>query len=237
MEISEAKFICILKRGARCTADFMAQLTDYHGGPTKTEYILTVDIARAFQKDKYEVQVEFLNRKIVNGLTKRKDWTERKKLGSQRTDVAVMNAGIVPQAIVEIKIGVGGTLYKIKDDLEKILNTIEGMEADFASRVRAAAVFQVYVPGRSKDPSLDHLKRRIKKIETSLEENIETFAKNWSEFNFRLVPLQGDDEGFTATETEIEEDGTKALGQNGHATRYYAIIITCRRGQSQSKLA
>ncbi len=93
-QISESDFLEVLQDGTKRTTDFMAHLTEYHGGPIKTEYILTADIARAFLVKGHEVRVEKINRHLVNGLTKRKGWKPRRKFGAQRSDVAVTNTDL-----------------------------------------------------------------------------------------------------------------------------------------------
>ncbi len=141
IEISEAKFLEILWDGVKRTTDFMAELTEYHGGPIKTEYILTADIARAFLSKGHEVRVEKINRRLVNGLTKRKGWKPKKKFGAQRSDVAVTNSDLIPLALVEVKIGVGKSISKIRKDLEKMANVIESLQPKFASPVTSGVRF------------------------------------------------------------------------------------------------
>ena len=55
--ISDTVFINILKGGVQRTSRFMRELTDFRGGPVKTEYVLTTDIAREFLAQKYGVRV------------------------------------------------------------------------------------------------------------------------------------------------------------------------------------
>ena len=224
-EISEAKFLTILHDGVKRTTDFMAQLTEYHGGPIKTEYILTADIARVFLSDGHEVRVEKINRQLVNGFTKRKGWKPKKKFGAQRSDVAVTNSDLIPLALVEVKIGVGKSISKIRKDLEKMANVIESLQPKFASRIRAASVFQVHVAGGAKDAKVERLKLKVEKIEKSISKELTEFQRDWPNFSFSLKPLLNANEGFVPTAIEIEDDGSEALGENGHATRYYAVTI------------
>lgn len=224
-QISESEFIEILQDGTRRTTDFMAHLTEYHGGPIKTEYILTADIARAFLAKGHEVRVEKINRHLVNVLTKRKGWKPRRKLGAQRSDVAVTNADLLPLALVEVKIGVGKSISKIRKDLEKMANVIESLQPKYATRVRAASVFQVHVAGGAKDITVERLKQKVDKIEKAISKELKEFQRDWPDFTFSLNPLMSAHEGFVPTAIEIEDDGSKALGENGHATRYYAVIV------------
>lgn len=224
-QISESEFLEILQDGIKRTTDFMAQLTEYHGGPIKTEYILTADIAKAFLAKRHEVRVEKINRHLVNGLTKRKGWKPRRKLGAQRSDVAVTHAGLVPLALVEVKIGVGKSISKIRKDLEKMANVIEFLNPKYAARVRAASVFQVHVAGRATDTTVERLKHKIEKIEKAISKELKEFQRDWPDFAFSLEPLMNELEGFVPTAIEFEDDGSKVLGENGHATRYYAVIV------------
>lgn len=227
--ISEADFIKMLTAGVDLTADFMAELTDYHGGPTMTEYILTADIARALLANDLEVEVECLNRQLVNGLTQRKAWKPRMRIGSQRTDVVILESRIVPRVMVEVKIGVGATLTRIRNDLYKICNTLESMKAKFALGVRAASVFQVHVPGRQSDLKVDRLKKKVAKIEASLTKHLNAFAATWPDFAFELVSLQGSTDGYVTTEIVYEDENDASLGRSGHATRYYAVLVRSLR--------
>ena len=229
--ISQADFIEMLKAGVDRTVDFMAARTDYHGGPTTTEYILTADIARALLEKGLEVEVECHNRRLVNGLTRRKMWKPRMRIGGQRTDVVVLEAEIIPRVMVEVKIGVGATLTRIRRDLDKICNTLECIKATFALGVRAASLFQVHVPGRQNDIKVDRLQKKVAKIEKSLAEKLEVFAIRWPAFAFNLVSLQGSSGGYVATEIVYEDENNASLGRSGHATRYYAILIRSLRKQ------
>lgn len=224
-QISESDFLEVLQDGTKRTTDFMAHLTEYHGGPLKTEYILTADIARAFLVKGHEVRVEKINRHLVNGLTKRKGWKPRRKFGAQRSDVAVTNTDLVPLALVEVKIGVGKSISKIRKDLEKMANVIESLNPIYAARVRAASVFQVHVPGGAKDITVRRLKNKVEKIEKAISKELREFQRDWPDFSFSLEPLMGADEGFVPTAIETEDDGSKVLGENGHATRFYAVIV------------
>jgi hypothetical protein len=81
------------------------------------------------------VHVEYLNRRLLNALTKRKSCSVRDEFGGQRTDVVVTHARVIPIAMVEVKIGVGGSLGPIRDDLEKIAKTLQCMKAKFAANI------------------------------------------------------------------------------------------------------
>jgi hypothetical protein len=55
-----------VKRGLKDTETFLAELTEYHGGPLRTEYIMTADIARQLLPTSGEVAVEFLASRMQN---------------------------------------------------------------------------------------------------------------------------------------------------------------------------
>lgn len=231
-EITEENFVETLRRGVTRTSSFMAQLTDFHGGPTKTEYLLTSDIARAFLENHEEVRLEHQNRFLINVRTKLRDCPNGGNIGRRRTDVVVLHSGILPKAMIEVKIGVGGTLSKVSDDLIKMAETIRSMKADIARKVRVASVFQTHMVASRSDVDALKLRARMQERERKLEKAISVFETVWPDFSFKLVSLQGQDTGFVATEICEEEDGSMSLGQKGHATRYYAIIMSSLREAS-----
>lgn len=233
-EISEDRFLGLLRDGVNRTREFMGRLTEYHGGPTETEYILTSDIARAFLDAHLEVAVEWQNRHFVNAMTVRHDKSPKQLFGGQRTDVAVVFSGLIAIAMIEVKIGIGSRLNPLKKDLNKLARTLDALKAKYAAAVRAASVFQVYVKGRANEIGTERLERRVRKIEASLSKELSEFAKGWPDFTFQLAPLLEQNAGIVDTEVIFEEDGSSSLGAPGHATRYYAIII---RSTRQSKVA
>jgi hypothetical protein len=95
-----------------------------------TEYLLTADIAREFTERDYPVTVECHNRMFVNAITGLKAAQPRKLLRSKRTDVAVIDAGLIPLALIEVKIRVKKH-RAIKGDLDKITNTMSLLKANF----------------------------------------------------------------------------------------------------------
>lgn len=222
-------FIDTLKDGVRRTSNFMGLLTNFHGGPIKTEYILTTDIARAFLDRNQEVSVEHLNRRLLNVMTKRRSCSPRAEFGSQRTDVVVVHSGLIPKAMIEVKIGVKGSLGPVKADLEKIAKTLQCMKEKIAASVQAASVFQVHIYGRSDDTKTDRLMAKMERNHDKLAKNLAIFGNDWPDFDFKLILLQRKNTGFVPTEVYEEEDGSLCLGENGHATRYYAILITSLR--------
>lgn len=223
--IAETLFVDILKDGVNRTSNYMASLTDFHGGPITTEYILTSDIARAFLDKGKDVDVEYQNRRLVNNMTVRKGDSSRKEIWGMRTDVVVTEGKLIPVVMIEVKIRIKRTLGPIKDDLAKMAKTLQCMKARYAENVRAASVFQISVSGKAKGTEINRLKKKLKIIEQKLADELCLFAKNWPDFQLKLVSLQEENAGFVPTEILQSIDSFHELGENGHATRYYAILI------------
>lgn len=225
--LTDQQLLDALRAGVERSRSLIARITDFHGGPVTTEYILTTDIARELIDRQYEVAVEFANRRLVNGLTARKGVNARRLLGTRRTDVVVINNGLIPVALIEVKIGVR-SLGKIKGDLAKLAGTIELLKSTYAARVIAAAVYQVHVAGTNKMEWRDQLLPAIQKIETHIESELERYRATACGYSFAIHPLQSPAEGIT--ERAIENIGHEtSLGVHGHATRYYAVIIRSTR--------
>lgn len=225
--LTDQQLLDALRAGVERSSNLIAWVTDFHGGPVTTEYILTADIARELIDRHYEVAVEFANRKLVNGLTAKKGVKARKLLGSRRTDVVVLNDSLVPAALIEVKIGVR-SLGKIKGDLTKLTGTIALLKSRYAARVAAAVVYQVHVAGTDTIEWRDQLLPAIQKIEKRIERELETYRLTDPGYSFAIHPLQSPDQGIT--EREIEDDGhEKTLGAHGHATRFYAVLIRSKQ--------
>lgn len=221
--LTDQQLLDALRAGVGRSSNLVAWMTNFHGGPVTTEYILTADIARELIDRHYEVAVEFANRKLVNGLTARRGVKARKVLGSRRTDVVVLSNSLVPSALIEVKIGVR-SLGKIKGDLKKLTGTIALLKSRYATRVAAAVVYQVHATGTDKIEWRDQLLPAIQKIEKRIERELETYRLSDPGYSFAIHPLQSPDEGIG--ERAIEDDGhEKTLGAHGHATRFYAVLI------------
>lgn len=226
-EIDEKDFLEALKRGVARTTHLIAKTTDYRGGPVMTEYLLTADISREFIEQEYPVTVEYPNRDFVNVRTGLKAAQPRKVLRSKRTDVAIVADGLIPLALIEVKIRVK-KLRAIKLDLDKIATTISLLKANFAAKVIGAVVFEVHIRGtRSRSYEAD-FKSAALAVESALKAELDIYAKSRQDFRFTIHPLQTDDGGIF--EREIEGFGEDAAwGAHGHATRYHAIIIRSTR--------
>jgi hypothetical protein len=235
VKIPETSFIAALKEGISRTTELIARATEYHGGPVQTEYLITADVAREFIERDFEVKVECLNRKLIHGLTAAKKShgkrsIARRKLGRKRTDVAVLKDGLIPLAIIEIKIGIRKFGRRLKDDLAKITTTIGMMRADYAANTIGAAVFQVHIPGSKNGfDSTAQLKAKAERVEKTLRADLMRYAKSQSDFEITMHPLQSPDGGIVATDVELDNDGEKTLGSPGHATRYHVVIIRSLR--------
>ncbi|MBZ0286324.1 MAG: hypothetical protein K8I30_01820 [Anaerolineae bacterium] len=226
-EITDQVLVALLRQGALRSSDLIAQITDYHGGPVTTEYMITSDIARELIERNYEVEVEYQNRKMINGITMRRSGPPVKKFGSQRTDVAVLKDKIIPLAIIEVKIGVK-TLNAIKGDLLKITDTIRSLKPQYASRVRGASIFQVHIAGSTKRYKKEHFKAAIERVEKSLRDKLKAYGGRDADFRFRFRAFQTADEGIVPRELEPDGDSF-AWGQHGHATRFYAVLIRSKQ--------
>lgn len=211
----------------------MACLTEYHGGSANTEYLLTADIARAMLSKRLEVKVECLRQDFLSLLTIPRGMKLGRRFGTTRADIGVFDDPLTPRAVVEVKLGVGGTLRKVIPDLERNCNILSAMTASFAEKMQAAAVFEVHVGGRPGDIEIYRLKKKIAKIEAKLNEQLVRFGGTQPDFNFEFVPLQDESQGYTPTEIEDEETDHPSLGREGHATRYYAILIKSLRQPEQ----
>jgi hypothetical protein len=224
--MTDQELLDALRAGVRRSSDLIARITDFHGGPITTEYMLTSDIARELIDRHYEVAVEYLNRKFANGMTVRRSGPPPKKFGSKRTDVAVLYGDLLPIAMIEVKIGVK-TLKGIEKDLIKITATIDALKSRYASRVWGAVVFQIHIPGSEDRYEDDHFRASIAKTEKRIKAGLAAHAKSHSGYDFGFHSLQSQDEGYRARELEPDGDGF-AWGQDGHATRYYAVLIKSR---------
>jgi hypothetical protein len=226
-DIDENAFLEALKNGVARTTNLIAKATDYHGGPVMTEYLLTADIAREFIEQDYPVTVECHNRMFVTAITRLKAAQPRKRLRSKRTDVAVIDAGLIPLALIEVKIRVK-KLRAIKGDLDKITTTMSLLKANCAAKVIGAVVFQVHIAGTKNRTYAAEFKAAVEKVEKRLHAELALYAPSRPDFRFTMHPLQSDDGGIV--EREIEGFGDEAAwGAHGHATRYHVIIIRSTR--------
>jgi hypothetical protein len=225
-EMTQRGLLSSLRKGVKRSSDLIAQITDYHGGPVTTEYMLTSDIARELIEQGQQVEVEYLNRKFANGMTIRRSGLPLKKFGSKRTDVAVLYSDFVPLAMIEVKIGIK-TFRGIEGDIVKITDTIAALKPQYACRVWGAAVFQVHIAGSKERYEDKHFRTSVAETDKTIKAGLAEHAKAHAGYNFGFHSLQSPDEGYTARELEPDGDGY-AWGQHGHATRYYVVLIKSR---------
>lgn len=129
----ERSLIEDVKQGVSETVNFIGELTEYHGEPVKTEYIITVNIARSLlQRFLGLVAIEYLINQI-KGHALISDDSKEFLLGSQRFDVVVLDQ-ISPLLIVEVKIK-SNSLSKFKRDILKIMSYMEYLKHSHASKV------------------------------------------------------------------------------------------------------
>jgi hypothetical protein len=224
----------LLKSGVKRTADLIADVTDFHGGPLRIEYMLTADIAREFMEHNVPVTVECLYRDLLNTLTqqnkrdrKKNTYAKRKKkVGTTRTDLVLGNE-LTPFAIIEVKIGTRKLSGVIKD-LTKIANIIRLMNARYAAKMVGAAVFQVHLGAKHSRSTKAHFKAAARKLKTQMVSQLRDLGKSNPDFRYRLHALQSADAGIFEQEIE-EEDGEKVLGRDGHVTQYYAVLMRSTR--------
>lgn len=227
MKLTHQKLLSGLRNGVQRSSDVIARITDYHGGPITTEYLLTSDIARQLIEQNYEIEVEYLYRNIVNGMTSKKNINARRNFGLKRTDIAVLRNDYAPLAIIlaiiEVKIGVK-TLRGIAKDLVKITYAIDALKPLYASGVWGASVFQVHISGSDARHTEQQFRDAIAATEKRLKANLADHERAHSGYRFSFHSLQSANEGYMATETELDGD-VWALGQHGQATRFYAVLI------------
>lgn len=223
----------LVREGVAATDAYLHQLTDYHGGPLKTEYVLTTDIARALLAGQEMVATEFVANTVKDHIYYR-DKQASFTLTSRRFDVVALNSAGLPELMVEIKVGVG-TLKKLEEDLRKIIDFLKSARAGFANRCLALIVFQVH-RGTKKHGQLTHISKEVTKLENALKRQLATFANGWSGYEFAMMPFQGPNDRIYDDEVELEEDGSKILGRTSHATRYHAIAIRKRVTRAELEL-
>lgn len=222
LTLKQQAFFDAVRRGVATTDAYLHELTDFHGGPLKTEYVRTTDIARALLAAQREVGTEFLANGVKDHLyyrAKQASFT----LGSRRFDVAALDPAGLPELVVEIKIGVG-SLKKLEGDLHKIIDFLESARAGFANRFFGLVVFQVH-RGTKKHGELTRISKEVARLEQALRQQLARFAESWSAYELEMMSFQGPQERIYDDEVEDGEGGSKALGRTSHATRYHAIAI------------
>lgn len=231
-QLDEGVFIEILKAGVRSCQDYMMRLTDYHGAPATTEYLLTADIARAFLDNGYPAEVEFLYRKLVTAMNMDKN-RPLTTFGKTRADVAVVTDGI-PKAIVEVKIsGTGQSLGLAKDDLTKVARLMKAYGPKSARSICAAVIFQTSFASRAGQEAehidtTSHLEK-LHRVEQDLRTELAAFASSDDEVSYELIGLLEPHSAVTATQKYESPDDTSELGQAGHVVQYHAVILRSSR--------
>jgi hypothetical protein len=98
--MTESELLSLLRNGVKRSSGLIAQITDYHGGPVTTEYILTTDIARELIEKGHQVKIEYLNRYFANGMTIRKSGPLPKGfLRSAEKFHAIKESGPIPETL------------------------------------------------------------------------------------------------------------------------------------------
>lgn len=222
---TQEDFIEALKGGVERTREFFAISTDYEGAPTKTEYLLTADIAREFVERGHIVRVEGMYRRLPNLLVALRAFQPRKYFKAMRADIVIMRDALHPLAIIEVKIRIKLLSAPLKEDLKKITDAISSMKAAFAKEMIGASVFQVAVSGKDGLETRDEFAEKITAIESKIEKQLREYSKGYSDFDFSFHPLLEIDQGIVERDVEYDESDNGVWGVHGQATMYYAILI------------
>ena len=105
------------------------------------------------------------------------------------------------------------------------MDTIGALKPEYASRVWGAAVFQVHIAGSKSRYKAAHFKMAIAETVEVIEGGLADHAKAHPNYIFCLHSLQAENGGYTAQELEPDGDGSFVYGRDGHATRYYVVLI------------
>jgi hypothetical protein len=209
--------------GVAALKHLMARLTEYHGGPTATEHLLTGNIARVLVEQQIDgVTVECPYRRLVTY------WTAAGPVpdfGGKRADIAVVNMGKPPTALIETKIRVT-RFGHIANDVLRIVRLLSAIRPSLRGRTIGLVVFQISVRGRLNWYTADRVLRKALDIEARMQNELNSFRAQHGDFEFTWLPLQGADEGAVGREVEGDlGDPDAAWGERGHATRYHVLIV------------
>jgi hypothetical protein len=219
--ISKTTLLNTLALGVKATTEHMGRVTEFRGGPVRTEYFIVVDLARAFIRAGYVVAVECLHRHFLNALVSAKPASQRRV--RKRADLAVLAAELIPLAIVEAKIRIK-KLTGVHNDLDKVTHSLRLLTPKYARNVWGVVVFQVHIAHTRRRFTVEHFKREILKTEAKLEQDLIVYADKRPGFRYELHPLQDPGAGVVPPEIDYEGD-EQVVSSNGHATRYYAILF------------
>jgi hypothetical protein len=206
--------------------NLMARLTEYHGGPTATEYLLTGDIARALVERQIDgVAVECPYKRLLSL------WNSVAPVPNfrgARADIAVVNFTDPPTAVIEIKIRV--TRFRhIKNDVLRVVRLLNAIKPALRKRTIGLVVFQISVRARLNWYSAERVLSKAVEIEARMQNELNSFWARHPDYEFAWLPLQGADEGAVGRELEGNHgDPDAAWGEPGHATRYHALMVQAR---------
>lgn len=224
--LSQDDFLDILKKGVARTTNLIARLTDYHGGPVETEYLITTDIFRELVERELDAKVEYLNRRLINAMNILTGSKPQKVLRSKRTDIVVVDH-FATLAMIEVKIRVS-SLAGIRKDLDKITQTISLMKGSSAAKVIGASVFQIHIRGARHRFYAEQFKAKADRLEKRIADGLATYAASHTDFALKLHSLQPEGAGIVGRDLDLEGDDL-VWGADGHATRYHAILIRSTR--------
>lgn len=223
----EAMLIDALRAGVSRTRRFIDQLTEYHGGPVETEYLLTSDLMREFLDRGREISVEGLNRDACSALASSEPYAARAILKRKRTDVVVGDK-LIPDALIEVKIRISRHTG-IAADLRKICSTIDLMKPSRQRSIIGASVFQMHLKATRRRWERAHFELAVKEFETQMKADLGTPIDRYENYDLELVDLMASaSDGIVDREIIHDHDGAPMVGESGHATRYYAVIVKHR---------
>lgn len=222
--MNEDELIESLRAGVGRTIAFMGEMTDFHGGPVNTEYLLVSDLLREFLTRHHDVCVEGLNRKFCGPLSSSDSLAARQILKGKRTDVVVGNL-MAPKAIIEVKIRIK-RYSGLESDLRKLRDTIDQMKPSRKRSIIGVSLFEVHTkPTRRRTQFADFVPV-VKAFEVNLEKEIQQHRSDFANYSLTLEHLMASaTDGIVNQALDEDGDGTPMLGIAGHTTRYYAIIM------------
>ena len=211
-----------VREGIARSKGLIEKLTNYHGGPVETEYILTTDIAHALV-DRFDgVSVECKYRNLVNLHT---GILPLAKFKSHRADLAVANGIDPPTAVIEIKIRVR-RFNDIYHDVCRLSRLLRAINARYREYTLGLVIFQISVRGRLNWYKPERILTAVREVEGRIEEDVRKYSAQQPDLEIEWMPLQGPDEGVIGRELEGGPDDPEASwGRTGHGTRYHLLKV------------
>jgi hypothetical protein len=213
----------LIKAGIKNSNALMNRLTEYHGGPITTEYLLTGDIARALL-DRFDVGVEVHYKHLINIMNS--SVGGKLTFSNTRADVVVRPDVIsTPDAVIEIKIGVT-RFRKISNDITRIIRYFNALKPGHFQKSLGIVAFQIYSPAHKDWYDEVKVLAKAHKIEDELKRELAKFSLGYPDFHLRWLSFQSKNSGAASRELEGHPgDPSASWGRAGHAIRHHAIIV------------